>query len=103
MRERRPDIVLFVNGLPLAVIELKNAADETADIWKAFDQLQTYKAQILSLFTPNAALVISDGTQARLGTLTADREWFMPWRTITGEALASGRAARAPGAVAGGF
>ena len=85
---RRPDIVLFVNGLPLAVIELKNAADEDATIWTAFNQLQTYKQQIPSLFAFNEALVISDGVQARIGTLTADRERFMPWRTIEGEELA---------------
>ena len=87
-RERRPDIVLFVNGLPLSVIELKNAADEEADIWRAFNQLQTYKEQIPSLFAFNEALVISDGTNTRIGTLTADREWFMPWRTIEGQELA---------------
>jgi len=87
-RERRPDIVLFVNGLPLAVIELKNAAVENATIRSAFNQLQTYKRQIPSLFTFNEALVISDGMQARIGTLTADYEWFMPWRTIEGEELA---------------
>ena len=99
--ERRPDIVLFVNGLPLAVIELKNAADETADIWRAFNQLQTYKAQIPSLFAYNAALMISDGVQARVGTLTAGREWFMPWRTIEGEELADPRHAAAPGGAGG--
>ena len=82
---RRPDIVIFVNGLPLAVIELKNAADEDADIWKAFNQLQTYKQDIPSLLTYNAVLVISDGTHARIGTISADSERFMPWRTITGE------------------
>ena len=86
--ERRADIVLFVNGLPLAVVELKNAADQNADVWKAFNQLQTYKHQILSLFTFNEALLISDGVQARMGTLTAGREWFTPWRTIEGEHLA---------------
>ncbi len=86
--ERRPDIVLFINGLPLAVIELKNPADEQADIWRAFNQLQTYKEQIPSLFAYNEALVVSDGVQARIGTLTADREWFLPWRTIEGEELA---------------
>jgi type I restriction enzyme R subunit len=89
--ERRPDIVLFVNGLPLAVIELKNATVESATIWSAFNQLQTYKQQIPSLFAFNEALVISDGIGARLGTLTADREWFMPWRTIEGEELADTR------------
>jgi len=86
--ERRPDIVLFLNGLPLAVIELKNAADENATIWTAFNQLQTYKTQIPSLFAYNEALVASDGVEARIGTLTANREWFMPWRTIEGEELA---------------
>jgi len=86
--ERRPDVVLFLNGLPVAVMELKNAADENATIWSAFNQLQTYKQHIPSLFTFNVVMVISDGVQARIGTLTADREWFLPWRTITGEELA---------------
>jgi len=81
---RRPDIVLFVNGLPLAVIELKNPADEEATIWTAFQQLQTYQAEIPSLFAPNEVLVISDGVEARVGALGAGREWFKPWRTITG-------------------
>jgi len=81
---RRPDVVLFVNGLPLAVIELKNPTDEDATIWSAYQQLQTYQAQIPSFFTTNAALIISDGVQARIGTLGAGREWFKPWRTITG-------------------
>ena len=85
---RRPDIVLFVNGLPLAVVELKNAADENATIWTAFQQLQTYKAEVPSLFATNALLVISDGVEARVGTLTAGREWFKPWRTVAGERLA---------------
>ena len=81
---RRPDVVLFVNGLPLAVIELKNPADENATIWSAFQQLQTYQAQISALFATNAALIVSDGVQARIGTLGAGREWFKPWRTISG-------------------
>jgi len=85
---RRPDVVLFVNGLPLAVIELKNPADKRATIWSAYQQLQTYKHEIPSLFTYNEVLVISDGLEARIGTLTADRDRFMPWRTITGEAIA---------------
>lgn len=89
--ERRPDVVLFINGLPVAVIELKNAADENATIWTAFHQLQTYKAQIPTLFAFNEALVISDGVEARIGTLTANREWFLPWRTIEGETLADGK------------
>ena len=86
--ERRPDIVLFVNGLPLGVIELKNPVDEDATIWTAWHQLQTYKAELPNLFSMNEALVISDGTEARVGTLTAGREWFKPWRTVTGESLA---------------
>jgi type I restriction enzyme R subunit len=85
---RRADIVVFVNGLPLAVIELKNPTDEEATIWAAFNQLQTYKQQIPFLFTFNEVLVISDGLEARLGTLTADRERFSPWRTIEGEDMA---------------
>ncbi|HOH97179.1 MAG TPA: type I restriction endonuclease subunit R [Candidatus Cloacimonadota bacterium] len=85
--ERRPDIVLFVNGLPLAVIELKNAADDKATIWTAYQQLQTYKEQIPSLFNYNTVLMVSDGLHARVGTLTASKEWFMPWRTIDGEGL----------------
>jgi type I restriction enzyme R subunit len=85
---RRPDVVIFVNGLPLGVIELKNAADEDADIWVAFHQLQTYQEQIPSLFAHNAVLVISDGLEARIGAINANRERFMPWRTIQGETLA---------------
>ena len=85
---RRPDVVLFVNGLPLAVIELKNPVDENATIHTAFKQLQTYKAEIPSLFAFNAALIVSDGLEARIGTLTAGWEWFKRWRTIAGEALA---------------
>ena len=85
---RRPDVVLFVNGLPLGVVELKNAASEDATVWSAFGQLQTYMAEIPSLFATNCVLVVSDGVEARAGTLTAGREWFKPWRTISGEALA---------------
>ena len=85
---RRPDIVLFVNGLPLAVVELKNPGVESATVWSAFQQLQTYKHQVPGLFAFNEALVISDGLDARVGSLTADRERFMPWRTVEGEALA---------------
>jgi type I restriction enzyme R subunit len=82
---RRPDVVVYLNGLPLAVIELKNPADEKADIWAGFNQLQTYKQDIPDLFTPNVLLVISDGIQARVGSLSADRERFQRWRTIEGE------------------
>ena len=87
-RRRRPDLVLFVNGLPLGVVELKNPADEEATLWTAWRQIQTYKAEIPALFAMNAVLVVSDGVEARIGTLTAGREWFKPWRTISGEALA---------------
>ncbi|MHB0962089.1 MAG: type I restriction endonuclease subunit R [Gemmatimonadaceae bacterium] len=81
---RRPDVVLFVNGLPMAVIELKNPADEKATVRTAFQQLQTYQAQVPALFVTNAVLLASDGVHARVGTLGAGEEWFKPWRTITG-------------------
>ncbi|MHB2027147.1 MAG: type I restriction endonuclease subunit R [Elusimicrobiota bacterium] len=87
--DRRPDIVLFLNGLPLVVIELKNAADENATVRKAFKQLQTYKAEIPSLLACNAALIISDGLDARAGTLSSDWERFMSWRTVDGSNLAA--------------
>ena len=85
---RRPDLVVFINGLPLGVIELKNPVEENATIKGAFNQLQTYKNDISCLFPYNEILVVSDGTEARVGTLTADWEWFMPWRTIDGEQIA---------------
>ena len=84
-QNRRPDVILFLNGLPLAVIELKDAADEEATIWSAFTQLQTYKAEIPSLMSYNEILVVSDGLQARIGSLTANQEWFKVWRTIEGD------------------
>jgi type I restriction enzyme R subunit len=84
---RRPDIILFVNGLPLVLIELKNPADLNADVWKAYDQIQTYKEQIPDVFQTNEILVISDGTEALMGSLSADPERFMAWRTIDGETL----------------
>ena len=82
---RRPDLVVFVNGLPLGIIELKNAADEDATIWSAWNQLQTYRKEISSLFVFNEVLVVSDGLQARVGSLTANQEWFKVWRTVGGE------------------
>jgi type I restriction enzyme R subunit len=85
---RRPDVVIFVNGIPLAVIELKNPADENATIKGAYNQLQTYKNEIPTLFRTNEILVISDGIEARCGTLTAIWERFMPWRTIDGKDVA---------------
>ncbi|MGN5173534.1 type I restriction endonuclease subunit R [Aeromonas sp. 102P] len=81
---RRPDIILFINGLPLVVLELKNPADVHADIWKAFDQLQTYKEQIPDLFQYNEIMIASDGSEARMGSLSADAERFMQWRTVDG-------------------
>ena len=86
--ERRPDLVVFVNGLPLGVVELKNPADENATVHTAWRQLRTYRAELPSLFAFNAVLAVSDGVEARLGTLTAGWEWFKPWRTIDGEGLA---------------
>jgi type I restriction enzyme R subunit len=85
---RRPDIVIFINGLPVAVIELKNPGDAGATMDGAFNQLQNYKEQISSLFRTNVALVTSDGLTARIGALTGDRERFMPWRTVEGDDLA---------------
>ena len=82
--KRRPDVVVFVNGLPLAVIELKAPGGENATLAGAFNQLQTYKQQIPALFRSNALLVTSDGLQARVGSLSADQERFMPWRTTDG-------------------
>jgi type I restriction enzyme, R subunit len=86
---RRPDVILFLNGLPLATIELKNAAGEDTTAYSAFKDIQTYKLQIPSLFINNEVLVASDGLEARAGTISADWERFMPWRTIEGEQLAS--------------
>jgi type I restriction enzyme R subunit len=83
---RRPDIILFVNGIPLSVIELKNPTDIDTDIWQAFEQLQTYKSQISRLFYYNAVLAIADGADARMGSLTADKERFLKWRSVDGEA-----------------
>jgi type I restriction enzyme R subunit len=85
---RRPDILLYLNGLPIAGIELKNATDEKATIWTAYDQFQTYKHQIPSLYVHNALLCISDGMEARVGSLTSPPERFLPWRTIEGEKTA---------------
>jgi type I restriction enzyme R subunit len=85
---RRPDLLVFLNGLPIADIELKNPADESATIWTAFNQIQTYKHEIPSLFQYNCLLAISDGLEARLGSLTADKERFQAWKTIEGEKLA---------------
>lgn len=87
-RERRPDVVLFVNGLPLAVIELKNSADEQATVRSAIRQLATYQAQVPALFEANEVLVASDGTTARIGAIGAGEEWFRPWRTVGGAAEA---------------
>ena len=84
---RRPDILLFINGLPLVLVELKNSADLNADIGKAFNQIQTYKEQIPDIFQYNEVLIISDGSEARMGSLSANMERFMSWRTIDGVTL----------------
>ncbi|MFZ5721982.1 MAG: type I restriction endonuclease subunit R [Pseudomonadota bacterium] len=86
---RRPDVVIFVNGLPLGVIELKAPGGENATLSGAHNQLQTYKTQIPALFRTNAVLVTSDGIKARIGSLTADQERFMPWRTTDGKVIAA--------------
>ena len=85
---RRADIVLFLNGLPLGVIELKNATDPNATIESAWNQLQTYKSELPTLFSMNELLMVSDGLNARLGTLTSGWEWFKRWKTVSGEGLA---------------
>ena len=82
---RRPDVIVFIKGLPLALLELKNPADSKADIWSAYQQIQTYKDEIPDLFAFNEALVISDGLNARVGSLTANKERFMAWRTVSNE------------------
>ncbi len=88
-QNKRPDVLLFVNGIPLVVIELKNASDEQATIRKAFDQIQTYKSTIPSLFTYNAICVISDGMECKAGSLTAGFSRFMNWKTSDGRKEAS--------------
>ena len=85
---RRPDIILFANGLPVVLVELKNPADEKATIWSAYDQFQTYKEQIPSVFRFNEILVVSDGLEARAGTLTATKERFTPWKAVDGKKVA---------------
>jgi type I restriction enzyme R subunit len=89
-RERRPDVVLFVNGLPLVLMELKRPGDENATLRGAFNQIQTYRSDIPDMFTWNQVTVISDGTQARAGSFTAGWEHFAPWKTIYGQDLAPG-------------
>ena len=87
---RRPDVMLFVNGLPLGIIELKNPVDEDATLWTAWNQLQTYKSELPALFSMNESMVVSAGMDARIGALTAGKEWFKPRRTIGGEAPQDG-------------
>jgi type I restriction enzyme R subunit len=95
-KPRRPDLVCFVNGLPLGLIELKNPADQQADVWKAFDQLQTYQAEISDLLVFNEALVVSDGMNARVGSLTTSKEWCRDRRrrASSGTRRAAARASR---------
>ena len=87
---RRPDVLLFVNGLPLGTIELKNPVDEDATVWTAWNQLQTYKSELPALFSMNESMVVSAGMDARIGAVTAGKEWFKPRRTIGGEAPQDG-------------
>lgn len=88
---KRPDVVVMVNGLPLVVMELKNAADENADVHAAYQQLQTYKQLIPSLFIYNAILIVSDGWFARVGTLSSEYPRFMEWKTGDGETIVDTR------------
>lgn len=81
---RRPDILIFINGLPLGIIELKNPASATATVKSAFEQIGTYKEEIPCVFAYNEFVIIADGTDARVGTLTSPWEWFLPWKTIDG-------------------
>lgn len=85
---RRPDLIVYVNGLPLSVVELKNISDPNTDIWDAYNQIQTYKKEIPSIFNYNAVVVISDGLNTKVGSLTADKERYQVWRTIDSEELA---------------
>lgn len=102
-KNRRPDVVVFVNGLPVAVIELKSPEKTVADLWSARNQLQTYVKQIPALFRHNELLVVSDGIEARLGSLTAPYERFMPWRTIDGKSVAPKGSPELPTLVEGVF
>ncbi|MHB1317275.1 MAG: type I restriction endonuclease subunit R [Anaerolineae bacterium] len=86
--KRRADIVVFLNGLPIAILELKNPVDENAPLANALRQIGTYKREIPTLFRHNELIVISDGLAARAGSLTAEGEWYLPWRTIGGQAEA---------------
>ena len=88
-QKKRPDVILFVNGIPLVVMELKNAADENATIKSAWQQIETYKQAIPALFTYNALLVISDGLEAKTGSLSAGLSRFMAWKSADGKAEAS--------------
>src|SRR3989338_4441283 len=81
---RRPDVLIFINGLPVGIIELKNPASATATVKSAFDQIETYKDEIPSLFTYNEFVIIADGTESKVGTITSPWEWFLPWKTIDG-------------------
>ncbi|MDE2638398.1 MAG: type I restriction endonuclease subunit R [Chloroflexota bacterium] len=89
-KQRRADVVLFVNGLPLGLIELKSPVDPNATIWSAWDQLQNYKSDLPTLFSMNAALIVSDGLEARVGTLTSGREWVKAWRALPNQASDAG-------------
>ncbi len=88
-QNKRPDVILFINGLPLVVIELKNASDENASIRKAYEQIQTYKAIIPSLFTYNSVCIISDGLECKAGSVSADLSRYMTWKTSDGVKEAS--------------
>jgi len=82
--QRRPDVILYINGLPLVVIELKNLIDENATIKNAYNQIQTYKSQVEQLFYTNALCIISDGLEAKMGTITSSIDRYMSWKSVDG-------------------
>lgn len=92
-KNRRPDVLVFVNGIPLALLELKNPADEHATLKHAWNQVQTYRADIPAVFTPNALTVISDGTSAAMSSFSANFEHYAPWKTIDGRDVVTGKPA----------
>ena len=87
-RRRRPDLVILLNGLPVGILELKSPSDPDATVWSAWNQIQTYRKELPTLFSFNEVVAVSDGMEARLGAFSSPREWFKPWRTIGGEELA---------------
>lgn len=84
---RRPDLIVFINGLPIGLIELKNPTDEKTSLESAYKQIETYKTEIQNLLCYNEIIILSDGTFASAGTLTSTREWYLPWKTVNGKQI----------------